>query len=137
MHEFRVRATGNGRVVDVEALQEGKLVDASWYSLSLTAVLTNAITDAIEFCRQQDPSFELRCVEPPTSTSSTMVLELSGDGFTLTCRRELARGGDHANPFKAEDGASYDVVFSINADFEDLEDELTMELQSIYPVSFE
>ena len=137
MHEFRVRATGSGRVVDVAHLEQGRLVDASWYSFSLTAVLTNAITDAITYCKEIDPSCTFRCVEAPTSESSLLVLEITGSGFSLTCRRELARGSDHANPFKAEDGKSYDVHFSIKADSEDLEDEITMELQSIYPVSFD
>ena len=137
MHEFRVRATGSGRIVDVDRLQQGNLVDASWYSFSLTAVLTNAITDAIEYCRDIDPECKIHCIEAPTSDSSRLVLEIRGDTFTLTCRRELARGSDHSNPFKAEDGKSYDVVFSIKADNEDLEDELTMELQAIYPVSFD
>ena len=134
MITFTVRATDGGRTVNHERFQAGELVDEDWYSLCLTTSLTDVVTDALEYCRELDRGYTFRCLQPDTEENPTFVIEIYGRGFTIRCRRELARGAQSMSPFSAEDGSRYDVVFTIEADDLDLEDEIAMELQSRYPL---
>ena len=118
MKVARVQATGKGQVVSYFQFIKHKLTPASiWECLTgFTTVIPNVINDVMDYCKNADPQYSFRVIIPNGVTSASFDILLAGQNFRIQCSRRLVRGWFPLNPFAAEFGSNYDVIFSIVAE---------------------
>ena len=133
MKVVRVQATGTGQVVSWFRFLESKLSPAStWERMTfITTVLPNVITDVMDYCKIIDLQYTFRVIHPNGLVSMSFDIMLAGQNFKILCSRRLIRGWYPLNPFAAEFGSNYDVIFSITAD-ESFESNLLKMLKNKY-----
>jgi hypothetical protein len=125
MKSFLVQAKGNGRIISWTRFKSGELVNQSRLSFSPTTILTDAINDMYNICRQFDSDCKIEIIEPNDYTTASFRIAFRGADYSIICERILVRGGFPFNPVAAEFGKNYDVLFSIYTQIEEIE-------QSIY-----
>ena len=118
MKIIRTQATGTGQVVSYFKFIDNKLVKASIFERLTDFVTTipNVITDVVDFCKKIDPQHTFRVIIPNRPNSMSFDIVLAGQNFQILCSRRLMRGWFPLNPFAANFGSNYDVIFSIMAD---------------------
>ena len=133
MKIIRTQATGTGQVVSYSKFIESKLVPASiWGRITFfTTIIPNVITDVIDYCKNIDPQYTFRVIIPNRPNSMSFDIVLAGQNFQILCSRRLMRGWFPLNPFAANFGSNYDVIFSIMAD-EAFESNLLKTLKNKY-----
>lgn len=115
MTTLRVRATGNGRIVDSAQLKRARLVDADlmWRLFLPTTTLTNVVADLYVAAEALDRDARIVILVPNSLRNPSLNLMLVGAGFEIVCAQRLVRGW---LPLAAEFGSNYDVVVTIGGE---------------------
>jgi len=118
MKIIRAQATGTGRVLSHFRFRASELTPASALDrcTNLTTILPDVMNDVINYCEKIDPQYTFRVIIPNGPTSASFDVVLKGNNFKILCSRRLMRGWFPLNPFAAEFGSNYDVIFSIAAE---------------------
>jgi hypothetical protein len=83
--------------------------------MTLTTVIPDVIVDVMEKCGSLDPSCAVETLFPNGFTTAQFDISIRGNGFEVNCGRRLARGLFPLNPFAAEFGSNYDVLVTVSA----------------------
>jgi hypothetical protein len=126
------RAKGTGRVVNWSQFKQGKLVDQSRISLTHTTVIPDVIVDVMEKCEAIDPSCKVEILFPNGYTTAHFDIAIKGEGFIVNCARRLSRGLFPFNPIAPEFGSNYDVLITIFAGEQKVEEDLFQVISSKY-----
>jgi hypothetical protein len=118
MKIIRAQATGTGFGLPGLRLVEGELIRASVWErcLFFTTILPDVMFDVMNYCKKIDPQYTLQVIIPNGFTSASFDVVLKGNNFKILCSRRLMRGWFPLNPFAADFGSNYDVIFSIAAE---------------------
>jgi hypothetical protein len=132
MRSFIVEAMGNGRVVNWRELKKGKFVDQRSLSFSITTILTDAVVDMYNICREFDKDCKIVVIEPNGFTTSKFRIAFRGANYSVICERIKARGGFPLNPLAAEFGKNYNILFNINTQAEELQKKIYNHFKNKY-----
>lgn len=137
MVTLRARATGSGLVVNWPRFKKGELVNCSrWYFL-LTTLLTDVVTDVINWAKETDPACTVTPLFPNGFTTASFDIAVNGKGFQVNCGRRLVRGLFPLNPLAAEFGSNYDVLVTVTADRPEVEKTITEVVSRKYACEIE
>lgn len=126
------KAEGTGRVVNWSQFKQGEWVDQSRISLSPTTVIPDIIVDVMEKCKSVDADCFIEPLFPNGFTTAQFDISIKGKGFQVNCGRILARGLFPLNPIAAEFGSNYDVLVTVSATDQGVEDMLASVVSDKY-----
>lgn len=132
MKSFVVEAKSNGRIVSWKKFKEGRFVDQSRFSLTPTTVLTDAVNDIYNICRQFDNDCKIQIIKPNGFTTAKFRIMFKGENYSIVCERVLVRGGFPFNPLAAEYGKNYNVIFNVDTQIEEFEQKIYEYFKSNY-----
>jgi hypothetical protein len=132
MISLLAQAEGTGRVVNWSRFKQGELVDQSRISLTPTTVIPDVIVDVMKKCEMIDPSCRVDPLFPNGFRSAQFDISIKGDGFDVICGRRLARGLFPLNPIAAEFGSNYDVVVTVSATDQKVEEAIAEVVRGKY-----
>lgn len=121
MITLRARATDPGLVVSWPRFKSGELAPRSRWKCLMTTLLTDVVTDVIEFARELDAKCIVTPLFPNGFTTASFDVAIRGTGFQINCGRRLVRGLFPLNPIAAEFGGNYDVLLTVTADTPEVE----------------
>lgn len=125
MKILKARATGTGRIVSWLKFKKGLLVNQSrFFSLTPTTVIPDVLNDVLKKCKEIDAEFKINIISPNGFTTVGFDIVLISSTFQVNCSRRLARGLFPFNPIAAEFGSNYDVIFTISAKSEEVEQKI-------------
>jgi len=137
MVTLRAKATGAGRVVKWSRFKKGELVDCPRWNFLLTTVLTDVVTDVIDWAKTTDPTCSVAPLFPNGFTTASFDLLIKGKGFQAICGRRLVRGLFPLNPIAPEFGSNYDVMVTVSADAPEVEQSIIERLRRKYACEIE
>ena len=137
MKTLRAKATGAGRIINWTRFKKGELVEGSRWKCLLTTVLTDVVTDVIDWAKTTDPTCTIPPLFPNGFTTASFDIAIKGNGFQVNCGRRLVRGLFPLNPIAAEFGSNYDVMVSVTADTLEVEKEIVEHIRQKYACEIE
>ena len=128
---LKVRARGDGRIVNWSGLKQGRLVDVSRLT-GMTMTLTDVVSDLCSFAESLDREYRVETLVPNGPGVTSYDLVLIGIGFSIVCSLRVVRGWYPLNPFAAEWGVNYDVIVTAHAESSETETHVVAMLTSKY-----
>mgnify|MGYP001132254439 CR=1 FL=1 len=116
MLTLKTRATRTSRTVSYTEFKKGNIVDQKRMSFTPTTVIPDVLDNVLGLCAVLDSKYVISILAPNSPTTASIDLSIAGEGYKVVCERRLVRGLLPLNPFAAEFGGNYDLIFTVEAE---------------------
>jgi hypothetical protein len=113
---FKAQASGTGKYVDWSKFKQyGEIEERNPVKSSfMTTTIPDILNDLLSFLAEKHIDFQVKTIFPNGFTTTSLDLLIECDDIHILCGRRLVRGFFPFNPFAAEFGKNYDLMFSLS-----------------------